>query len=193
MSVDSELDPRLDEKALVERMLAGDESAMEELADAYFPGLYRFALARLDGDSELTREIVQTTVCKALAKLETWRGEAALFTWLCACCRNEIRMYFRRRKGTPRLVELEEDGYVDGTEGAEGDLERKDEARLVHAALDLLPPHYARALEWKYVERLPVQEIAERLRLKVKAAESVLTRARQAFRDVYAAGREVKP
>ena len=193
MSADT--DPRLDEKALVQRMLAGDESAMEELADGYFPGLYRFALARLHGDSELTREIVQTTVCKALAKLESWRGEAALSTWLCACCRNEIRMYFRQRKGAPQLVELEEgDGYLDG---AEGDLERKEEARLVHAALDLLPPHYARALEWKYVERLPVQEIAERLRLKIKAAESVLTRARRAFREVYGrldpAGREVKP
>jgi RNA polymerase sigma-70 factor (ECF subfamily) len=197
MSDDTEQDPRLDEKALVERMLAGDESAMEELADGYFPGLYRFALARLGGDSELTREIVQTTVCKALAKLATWRGEAALRTWLYACCQNEIRMYFRQRKGAPQLVELEDDGYPAGAEGAEGDLERKEEARLVHAALDLLPPHYARALEWKYVERLPVQEIAERLRLKIKAAESVLTRARQAFREVYGrlnpAGREVKP
>lgn len=187
-------DPRLDEKALVRRMLAGDAAAMEELADGWFPGLYRFALARLHGDSELAREIVQATVCKALAKLETWRGEAALATWLCACCNNEIRMHFRRKKGAPQMVELEDDGYADG---AAPDPERREEARLVHAALDLLPPHYARALEWKYVERLPVQEIAERLRLKIKAAESVLTRARQAFREVYgrpgAAGREVKP
>jgi RNA polymerase sigma-70 factor (ECF subfamily) len=194
MTADTDSDPRLDERALVERMLAGDEAAMEELADSYFPGLYRFALARLDGDSELTREIVQTTVCKALAKLETWRGEAALFTWLCACCRNEIRMCFRQRKGAPRLVEIEDDGYPDQAEGAEGDLERREEALLVHAALDLLPPHYARALEWKYVEHLPVQEIADRLRMKIKAAESVLTRARQAFREVYGrlspAGRE---
>ena len=43
----SELDLRLEEKALVERMLAGDEAAMEEFADEYFPGLYRFALTRL--------------------------------------------------------------------------------------------------------------------------------------------------
>lgn len=198
MRADTELDPRQEEKALVERMLAGDESAMEELADGYFPGLYRFALARLHGDSELTREIVQTTVCKALSKLETWRGEAALSTWLCACCLNEIRMHFRQTKRSPWLVELEDERYLEGAEGADGDLERKEAARLVHAALDLLPPHYARALEWKYVESLPVQEIAERLRLKVKAAESVLTRARQAFRDVYdqvsrRSVREVKP
>jgi DNA-directed RNA polymerase specialized sigma24 family protein len=64
-------------------------------------------------------------------------------------------------------------------------LARKQEAHLVHAALDLLPPHYARALEWKYVDRLPVAEIAARLRLGAKAAESLLTRARRAFRAGY--------
>jgi RNA polymerase sigma-70 factor (ECF subfamily) len=188
----SDLDLRLEEKALVERMLAGDEPAMEEFADGYFPGLYRFALARLHGDSELTRELVQTTVCKALAKLETYRGEAPLFTWLCACCRNEIRMHFRQKKRLPRIVELDADAPeadraagLEWGEHPEGALARKEEVHRVHEALDLLPPHYARALEWKYVDRLPVKEIAERLRLGAKAAESLLTRARQAFREGY--------
>ena len=180
----SDSDLRLEEKALVERMLAGDEAAMEEFADEYFPGLYRFALARLDGDTELTREIVQTTVCKALAKLGTFRGEAPLLGWLCACCRNEIRMGFRSKKRQPKVVELEEDVASD-RDPPEGALARKEEVRHVHAVLDLLPPRYARALEWKYVERVSVKEIAERLRLGAKAAESLLTRARQAFRDGY--------
>ena len=191
----SDSDLRREERALVERMLAGDEAAMEEFADGYFPGLYRFALARLGGDTDMAREVVQTTVCKALAKLETYRGEAPLLGWLCACCRNEIRMGFRARKRL-RNVELEEDVACEG-DLPEGALARKEKVRHVHATLDLLPPRYARALEWKYVERLPVQEIAERLRLKIKAAESVLTRARRAFREVYGrlnpAGREVKP
>lgn len=182
----SDLDPRREEKALVERMLAGDEAAMEELADEYFPGLYRFALARLGGhagDAELAREVVQATVCRALGKLATWRGEASLSTWLCACCRNEIRMGFRQRKRL-RIVELEEDVAFEGDLPEEA-LARKERVRSVHAALDLLPPRYARALEWKYVERLSVKEIAERLRLGAKAAESLLTRARQAFREGY--------
>jgi len=183
----SDSDLRLEEKALVERMLAGDEAAMEEFADEYFPGLYRFALARLDGDTELTRDVVQTTVCKALAKLGTFRGEAPLLGWLCACCRNEIRMGFRKKQRLPRVVELEElaEDIASDRDPPEGALVRKEEVRHVHAALDLLPPRYARALEWKYVERVSVKEIAERLRLGAKAAESLLTRARQAFRDGY--------
>ncbi len=180
-----------DERSLVAAMLGGDERAMEAFADGYFPGLYRFALSRLHGDSELAREMVQTTVVKALSKLAGFRGEAPLFTWLCACCRNEIGMHFRRRGRTPRAVGLE---AVDEPAGApapepdqfpDGRLAKKEEALLVHAALDLLPAHYARALEWKYIERLPVDEIAARLSLGPKAAESLLGRARRAFREGY--------
>lgn len=192
MHDESSLDLRRAEKALVARMLAGDEPAMEELADGYFPGLYRFAVARLEGDSELAREIVQTTACKALTKLESYRGEAPLFTWLCSCCLNEIRMHFRRKGRLPKVVAFDDgDPEADFSplqepgEHPEGAMVRKEETRLVHAALDLLPPHYARALEWKYLDRLPVQEIAGRLRLGVKAAESLLTRARRAFREGY--------
>jgi TonB-dependent Receptor Plug Domain/Sigma-70, region 4 len=48
-----------------------------------------------------------------------------------------------------------------------------------------LPSHYADALEWKYIDEAPVQEIATRLGLGPKAAESLLTRARVAFRDAF--------
>ena len=52
--------------------------------------------------------------------------------------------------------------------------------------LDGLPARYGDALEWKYVEGLPVVEIAARLAVSPKAAESLLTRAREAFRDAFA-------
>ena len=54
---------------------------------------------------------------------------------------------------------------------------------LVQRVLDHLPSHYADALEWKYIDEVSVQEIAQRLGVGAKAAESLLTRARRAFRD----------
>lgn len=182
-----------EEAALVRDMLAGDEGAMEAFADGYFPGLYRFALARLGGRSDLARDIVQTTVCKALAKLGSYRGEAPLFSWLCVCCRNEIAMHFRKLKHRPRLVELDESAPAP-THAAPGSspesppdraLFEKEQARCVHEALDHLPPGYAQALEWKYLDRLSVREIAGRLRRSPKATESLLSRARRAFRESY--------
>lgn len=181
--------------ALAGRMLAGDAEAFESFAERYTRALYRFALSRLAGDRELTREIAQTTMCKALAKLDSYRGDASLFTWLCACCRNEILMHFRGRRSAPEEVELAEGtepapgftpaGPSDGRKSAEVTLLEREAAERVHLALDLLPAHYARALEWKYLESLPVRDIAARLGLQPKAAESLLTRARQAFRAAY--------
>jgi RNA polymerase sigma-70 factor (ECF subfamily) len=183
-----------EEKALVERMLAGDERAMETFGDLYFAPLYRFARARLHGDGELARDIVQTTVCKALGKLDSYRGDGPLLGWLYACCRNELRMHFRRTRLFPELALGAEDDEVDpglvagsrlDEPSPEGRLLERETGELVHETLDRLPPHYARALEWKYLERLSVNDIAERLRLGPKAAESLLTRARSAFRNAY--------
>lgn len=177
--------------ALVERMLGGDEAAFTAFGERYVPAVYRFALARLEGDRDTTRDMVQTAMTKALARLDSYRGEAALLTWLCACCRNEILMHFRSRRGAPAEVELDDElvpavGFRgERPADPEAALLRREAANLVHMALDLLPRHYAQALEWKYLERLPVEEIAARMKLWPKAAESLLTRARQAFRTTY--------
>jgi RNA polymerase sigma-70 factor (ECF subfamily) len=180
--------PYIADVKLVERMLAGEEDAFETFAERCFKPLYRFASARLQGDRELTREIVQTTVTKALAKLATYRGEASLLTWLCACCRNEILMHRRRSRTEP--AELGSEDEIDaraagGGPHPEAALLSQERALRVHMALDGLPAHYSRALEWKYLDRLPVQEIAARMGVQPKAAESLLTRARQAFRTMY--------
>jgi len=170
---------------LARRMLAGDERAFTEMFDGYFPGLYRFALARVGRDEDAAEEIVQATLVAAIRKLSTYRGEAALFTWLCTFCRHEISAHWRRTRRAP--VELaEDDPLVEAALDAEMAIEREETARLVHVLLDRLPPRYAAALEWKYIDGLSVQEIADRMALSVKAAESTLTRARDAFREGFA-------
>ena len=184
-----------DDLALAERMLGGDEAAFETFAKRFFRPLLRFALGRLGDRPDLAREIVQTATCKALAKLDGYRGEAALFTWLCSICRNEMLMHFRSEKTAPTEIGLGDEREA-GSPAAvlpfpggdpEETLAEQDDAWRVHAALDALPEHYARALEWKYVERWPVARIAGELGQSAKAAESLLTRARGAFRKSYEA------
>ena len=63
---------------------------------------------------------------------------------------------------------------------------RRDEiAHFVRATLDYLPANYATALEMKYVQGNSVAEIAAALGIGEKAAESVLSRARSAFRESF--------
>ena len=88
---------------LARRVLAGDESAREAFFADYFPRLYRFARIRLGGDDQAAEDVVQTTLIRAVRKLHTYRGEAALFTWLCTLCRREIGAWAQR---TGRAAEV---------------------------------------------------------------------------------------
>lgn len=184
----------MDDLALARRLLAGDESAFEEFFAAYFPRLYRFACSRLGGDEDAAEEVVQAVLIRALRKIGTYRGEAALFTWLCTLCRREIAGWCERIGRSPEVSLF--DSHVDARAAldaiAAGDdpdaaFGRKELSGLVHLTLDHLPRRYADALEWKYIEGLSVDEIACRLEVGYKAAESLLTRARQAFRDGFTA------
>lgn len=189
-------DPHLSDRALVVLLRAGEEAAFEAFFSSYFPGLIRFALARLGRDEDAAEEVVQAALARAVTRLSTYRGEAALFTWICAFCRHEISAHWRLRGGereTPLVEDLPEvraalESLAAGREAGPDDELRKGElARLVQVTLDRLPPRYGDALEWKYVLGLSVQEIADRLGTSVKAAESLLVRARHAFRDGFAA------
>lgn len=174
--------------ALVRRMRDGDESAFEMFTGHYVPALFRFAAARLRGQPELAPDIVQSTVCHVLERLDGYRGDSALFTWLAACCRNEIAAHFRRQQSRPVLVTMEPEAaeaIQSPSPGPEDLLLVTDSRALVHLTLDHLTPTYAAALEWKYFHGESVENIASRLRLSTKAAESLLTRARAAFRETY--------
>jgi RNA polymerase sigma-70 factor (ECF subfamily) len=185
----------MDERELARRVIAGHEPAAEEFFHEYFPRLYRFACARLGGDDDAVEEVVQATLILALRKLDTWRGEAALFTWLCTLCRHEIGAWLQKHRRADRPLPLDDDPGVRQmaqavaawSAGADANTTHFEISRLVQVTLDQLPARYGQVLEWKYVQGLAVGEIADRLGLGYKAAESLLTRARVAFREGYLA------
>jgi RNA polymerase sigma-70 factor (ECF subfamily) len=180
--------------ALARRILAGDEEAFEEFFDRYFPRLFRFALPRVGGNEGTTEEIVQRVLIRALSHLRTYRGEAALFTWLCTVCRREIAAWRQRESGL-REVSFFDDrpalrAALDALAAADADdpeaaLRRRELSSIVQLTLDHLPGRYGDVLEWKYMQGLSVDEIAGRLGIGYKAAESLLTRARAEFRRAF--------
>lgn len=181
------------DRQLIRRMLAGDERAYEAFFNAYFPRVYRFALPRLNGDVEATRDVVQATLAKAMRKMADFRGESGLFTWVCQICRREVVDHIRARRRHTRNVVLIDDlpdvrRAIDSIEAPEEyDLVRAhgrgEVARLVRSVLDRLPSNYGDALEWKYMEGRSVEEIGQRLGIGTTAAQSLLARARTAFRE----------
>ena len=181
------------DKALARKILAGDEQVFRDLFDRFFPRLYRFGLARLDGDHDAATEVVQQTFCKAFERLDTYRGEAALYSWFCQICHNTLVDYCRARNREGHKLMLMEDHQdiraileavaAPVTDEPEMRAWQRDVCRLVQTTLDHLPANYGDVLEWKYIDGLSVVEIADRLDVGAKAAESLLTRARKAFRE----------
>jgi len=185
----------LEDRRLVKRMLAHDAQAFSAFFDGYFPRLYRFARTRLGEDPDVTKEIVHVTLSKAIRKLASYRGEAALFTWLCTICRNEINDHIERVARDRRHVVLTEDlpevrAAVEAiaapaSDEPEDNFRRMETTRLIQVALDRLPAHYGNALEWKYIYGFSVEEIAAKLGVGLDAAQSLLARAKRAFQEVY--------
>jgi RNA polymerase sigma-70 factor (ECF subfamily) len=183
----------MDDATLVRRMRAGDEQAFDAFFDAYFDRVFRFAL-RQTGDADTAQDLAQATLVTAVRRLETWRGEAALFTWLCTICRREALAHWERTRREP-VAHLEDDADMRAVleniaaadDTPERAAERGEVAARVRMMLDYLPGRYGDVLEWKYIEGCAVTEIAARLQSSPKAVESMLSRARQAFRQGFAA------
>ena len=185
----------LDDKRLVKQLLAGDQRAFDRFFEENFARLYRFAIARLSDDPEGAREVVQITLTRAVRKLDTFRAESALFTWLCAICRNEVSDWLRRQGRYRDHIVLVEDfpevqAAVDSflappEDSPERHYEREEAMRLIQVALDRLPAKYGDVLEWKYVEGHSVKEISAKLDIGAEATQSLLARAKRAFADVY--------
>ena len=126
------------DKRLVERMLAGDDVAFRQFFSTYFPRLLRFALYRLHGDEALAEDVAQSALGKAMDKLDTYRGEAALYSWLCTFCRHEIGAVIKRTRREPvdliddlPLIRATLETLMDPAAGPDQDANRFELSRLI--------------------------------------------------------------
>jgi RNA polymerase sigma-70 factor (ECF subfamily) len=183
-----------EDRQLVARMLAGDERAFDAFFEAYAKRLASFAARRTTLPAATIEDTVQTTLIKALRNLASFRGEAALFTWLCQICRNELVSLQRKSARQPEHDSVEQPGafgeiVLELRAPEDHDplqaLEITEHRTAVAGALNGLPERYARALEWKYGDGFSVEEIARMLGLTPVATQSLLARARLAFKQAW--------
>jgi RNA polymerase sigma-70 factor (ECF subfamily) len=180
------------DRVLVARMRAGEQRAFDEFFKLTAPRLAAFVARRSGLDSASVEDIVQNTLIKAVRNLAGYRGEAAVLTWVTEICRHELADVHRKAARRPGhdsidapegtqhvLMQLRVPEQLEPTMEVDAQLRRES----VIQALNALPEHYARALEAKYGDGLSVEEIARLLGLTPTAAQSLLARAREAFRD----------
>ena len=174
------------ERGLRDAVLAGDETAWKTLYEESYVGLHAYVLWRCGGLRESADEVVQETWLTAVRRVRCFDPAQGSFAgWLRGVAANVLRNHFRRERRTWanrsaigwRLAErVAHDAHP---------IDDRDRAERVAAALNALPDRYEAVLRAKYLEGQSVEDIAKSGGETLKAVESLLTRARQAFRDAY--------
>ncbi len=173
------------EQGLRRAVLAGDERAWRAWYDQAFEPLYAYVRWRAGGLRDLADEVVQETWLTAVRRVRDFDPERASFVaWLRGIAANVLRNHLRGRalrEGRRRPLP-EGDAHA---VAAETGPERREQAERVAQALAELPEHYETVLRAKYLDGRSVAEVAAERGETPKAVESLLTRARQAFREAF--------
>ncbi len=162
------------------RVLRGDVRAWETLYDAHFERLWRVVRSRVS-DVHSAEDVVQEAWTVAVAKIREFDPARGGFgEWLGGIAINVLRNHSRRRAVAENAV-AELESIADSTEG----VDRLVVQEILLESWDTIPAHYQGVLRQKYVDGLSMNEIAARMNETVKAVESLLSRARAAFREHY--------
>lgn len=164
-------------------VLAGDDVAWRAGYDAAFESVRGYVRWRAAGMSDLADDALQETwltAVRRIADFDPARGSFA--TWVCGIAGNVIRNSLRsRQRQSSRIGAL-----ARSLSGEEPPNFEADRAELTARALAELPAHYEAALRDKYLRGKTVAAMATDRNETVKAVESLLTRARSAFREIFA-------
>jgi RNA polymerase sigma-70 factor, ECF subfamily len=156
-------------------------AALLALYDTALPQVYGYLVARCRS-APVAEDLTSETFLAAVRAVRDLTVEQLTVAWLIGVARHKLVDHWRR-------VEREERGLRLAHENDDNDTddpwdERLDTMRAQHALASLRAEHRA-ALTLRYVDDLPVADVAAQLDRSVHAAEGLLVRARGAFRRAY--------
>lgn len=155
---------QLPEDAAILKQLSsprGREAAFRNLVQAYGPLLHRHLMRMLQSSADAD-DVLQNTLVKVFRKLDGFRGDSKLSTWLYRIATNEALTWLRSKKRRQRRISSEDpatltvnqltaDPYFDG-----------DAAQLqLQRALATLPPKQRAVFSFRYFDDLAYREISE--------------------------------
>jgi RNA polymerase sigma-70 factor (ECF subfamily) len=173
----------VDDSALIAGVLAGDRRAGRDHYDRHAPRVYRLVY-RMVADEDLAREFTQDTFVKAFSRLDSFRQECALATWLHAIAVSMVRSGMRRvvrwRNREAELVEAAELPAL--APRSEPDLKER-----LAGALESLPEKFRTVVVLHDVEGYTHQEIAVMTGVPEGTCKTRLMNGRAKLREMLAA------
>lgn len=186
----------LEETALIERCLSGDDTAFDLIVSRYQNMVFNLAL-RLLGKREEALDLSQEVFFQVYRKLGSFRRDASLRTWIYRIVVNRAKnrqRWWRRREQEMTAVAVEDaerdNSWVlsaalktDQSYSPDEALQRKELGEILHEAIADLPFDQRIILLLKEIDGLSYDEIARTLNLALGTVKSRLARARKALRD----------
>jgi RNA polymerase sigma-70 factor, ECF subfamily len=183
--------------ALLAALRAGAPDAAEQLIAAYGDRVFRLAVS-ITGSAQDAEEVVQDALWSVISKIDTFRGDSALGSWIYRIVANAAYQKLRSRSSRrseislddvlPAFHETGQAAPIPDWSASLDDPSRTTELRMVlTAAIDELPADYRVALVLRDVEGLSNDEVADVLGLTVSAVKSRTHRARLFVRQRLAA------
>ena len=147
------------ERAIIDAAIVGDEAALAELYNLYFPRVYRYILARMGNpfDAEDLTEEVFLRVLDAIGRFQ-WR-EAPFSAWLFRIAHNAVISQRRKEGARGRSSPLSEALPVD-SQGPEEMVANRLALNEVMKAADTLPEAQRRVIGYRFAAGLTVAETA---------------------------------
>jgi RNA polymerase sigma-70 factor (ECF subfamily) len=167
---------------LMQRLLAGEEAAFEELARRFEARLYYFAWRHLR-DEEAAKDMAQETLLRLWRHRAEFRSGSRLSTWVFAINLNLCRDYLRKNGRLSPIDRPEVALAAEMSEQRKGKptaldaAEKREMLGLLGQALDSLPGLQAELLRLRNEEGLSFEEAGGRLGLKPAAARAAASRA----------------
>jgi len=176
----------MDDATLITRLFAHDKRAAASFYRQYAQQLRRYITTRvrIPEDAE---EILQDTLFSFLEDLRDFHKSCSIRTYLFSICQHKVVDFYRRKKlkhvlfsQMPQLETL-----VSPLLGPEEELDAALIRDKIHVVLAQLLPIHRQVLVLKYLDHVSVADIASKLSISFKSAESRLFRARKAFVELF--------
>lgn len=169
--------------SLLQRLQAGDERAIIQTYEAYFPPLYQFVRFKV-GERALAQDIVSevfVTLIESLGRPRSPRSN--LRGWLFTVARNAV---YRAYGKTRRLPEVELEEWMPAPSSSDPDVLLSDAFPIerVRHALRMLTPDHQEVLILRFGQRLSLQETADLMGKSTSAIKSVQHRAVETLRSI---------
>lgn len=179
----------MDDKTIIERVLAGDNDAFGELVERYQGKIYNLCL-RMCGDPDDAFDLSQDTFVRAWKALSGFQFESAFSTWLFRLCSNICLDFLRakKRRSAVSLTLSDEDGEAqlelpDPAKGPEELLLAAEDRETLVEALNSLPADQRQIITLRAINGLSYTEIGQVMQLQEGTVKSRLSRARVHLRN----------